>query len=366
MKSVLRLGVIFSLAASALSGAFAADLAPGMKAPSLKFSEWIKGTEVKAFKPGNVYVVEFWATWCGPCIEGMPHLSELQAKFKDKVTVIGVNAFERPDEKDISAKVKKFVEGQGSKMAYTVARDTTEGDMAKNWMTAANQNGIPCAFIVDQKGEVVWIGHPAMMDEPLSQVVEGTFDLEQSKKDFAAQMEATEKRMALSKRLAELNALYKEGKKDEAEKGFDEFIKANPGMKPAVDNARLNLYFADDFPKAEKIIREQMASAQGNALNMSLFSFAQRPLMVKEEDKAAAEKLQGDVIAHILKSVPENDAFVRLAMVRPLVRLGKVKDAVALAELALKNFDADPKKEEANRKAFEDALKEAQAADKED
>lgn len=43
------------------------------------------------FQKGNVYVVEFWATWCQPCIAGMPHLSRLQEKYaKDGVFIISV------------------------------------------------------------------------------------------------------------------------------------------------------------------------------------------------------------------------------------------------------------------------------------
>ena len=71
----------------------APSLKGGDPAPPLKVSKWLQGEPVKAFEPGKVYVVEFWATWCGPCIAFMPHLAELQAEYKDKsVTVIGFTA----------------------------------------------------------------------------------------------------------------------------------------------------------------------------------------------------------------------------------------------------------------------------------
>src|SRR5690606_10442976 len=70
-----------------------ASLKAGDPAPPLKASKWLQGDEVKRFEPGKVYVVEFWATWCGPCIAFMPHLAELQARYKDKgVTVIGITS----------------------------------------------------------------------------------------------------------------------------------------------------------------------------------------------------------------------------------------------------------------------------------
>src|SRR6266487_2199320 len=55
-----------------------AKLKIGDPAPAFKVSKWLQGTEVKSFEKGKVYVVEFWSTWCGPCIVMMPHMSELQ------------------------------------------------------------------------------------------------------------------------------------------------------------------------------------------------------------------------------------------------------------------------------------------------
>ncbi len=149
----------------------------GSNAPELAIAEFVKGESVHAFEDDRVYVVEFWATWCGPCIRAFPHLSELQEKHADDVTFIGVNIWERPGETPAAklTRIKEFVEKQGDRMGYTVAVES-DGKMAEGWMEAANQNGIPAAFIVDGAGKISWMGHPMEIDEPLEHVIAGTND----------------------------------------------------------------------------------------------------------------------------------------------------------------------------------------------
>src|SRR5882757_3255499 len=77
----------------------AATLNVGDPAPRLQPGKWVQGEAVKEFARDKVYIVEFWATWCGPCRVSIPHLNELHAKLKDKgVIVIGQDAWE--DEPD--------------------------------------------------------------------------------------------------------------------------------------------------------------------------------------------------------------------------------------------------------------------------
>jgi thiol-disulfide isomerase/thioredoxin len=68
----------------------------GDAAPTLQVDKWLKGEPTKKFEPGKIYVIECWATWCGPCIASMPHVTKMAAKYKDKgVIVIGVDVWER-------------------------------------------------------------------------------------------------------------------------------------------------------------------------------------------------------------------------------------------------------------------------------
>src|SRR5688572_14083984 len=112
------------LAGMALSvaGAKAAALNVGDPAPKLAIAKWAQGEPVKEFDSSKVYVVEFWATWCGPCIKSIPHLNELHEKFKDKgLVVIGQNLGEN------EGKVAPFIEKMGDKMTYRVAIEDAGG-----------------------------------------------------------------------------------------------------------------------------------------------------------------------------------------------------------------------------------------------
>jgi thiol-disulfide isomerase/thioredoxin len=144
----------------------------GDKAPTLTADKWLQGEEVKAFASGKIYVVEFWATWCGPCIVMMPHMAEMQAEFKDKgVTFIG---YTKKDPNNSEEKVTAFVKKRGPKLGYTFAYDA-EPDVYEAWMTAAGQGGIPCCFVVDRTGNVAYIGHPMYLDIVLPKVVDGAW-----------------------------------------------------------------------------------------------------------------------------------------------------------------------------------------------
>ncbi len=142
------IGVVAAVAiACAGASARAQTLGIGDPAPKLEVKSFVKGEPVKAFEPGKSYVVEFWATWCGPCKTSIPHLTELQKKHPE-ATFIGVSVFEREP-----AGVEPFVKEMGDKMAYRVAMDAVpkgkdpgEGAMAKSWMEAAQQERDPDRF----------------------------------------------------------------------------------------------------------------------------------------------------------------------------------------------------------------------------
>ena len=104
MKKLIPLLSAALMSAALVSAQAEHALKIGDAAPPLKVGKWIKGEPVKAVEAGKLHVLEFWATWCGPCVAAIPHVSELQKKHAD-VVFIGVNVWEDDPEK---------VEGFGS------------------------------------------------------------------------------------------------------------------------------------------------------------------------------------------------------------------------------------------------------------
>jgi thiol-disulfide isomerase/thioredoxin len=133
----------------------------GDVAAPLMVHQWIQGGPVDVKDGKGLTVVEFWATWCGPCRVSIPHLTALQKKLKDQgVRMVGIS-----DEEP--AKVKPFVEKMGATMGYAVACDDNRQTYS-GYMDAFGYNSIPTAFIVGKDGRILWHGHPmAGLDQAL-------------------------------------------------------------------------------------------------------------------------------------------------------------------------------------------------------
>jgi thiol-disulfide isomerase/thioredoxin len=147
----------------------------GDPAPSLRLSAWIKGEPVKKFEKGRVYVLEFWATWCKPCIAEMPHLSALARKYKDKITFLGIDILEAKSMR----KVKNFVDSMGNRMDYNVAM-ADSNFMQTEWINASGKPALPGSFVVDAEGRLAWFGHPSQLDEVLSKIANNSWNINEA------------------------------------------------------------------------------------------------------------------------------------------------------------------------------------------
>jgi thiol-disulfide isomerase/thioredoxin len=191
MTTLLRLLGVSILAIGLTAWAIPPTSTPALKigdrAPVLESISWLQGDPVTKYEPRRVYVVEFWATWCPPCIKAIPHLSAIQKKYADTLTVIGVNADGILGGKaDVDA-VHDFMMKHGKEMEYTVAMDDpVKKTMSETWVTASGSLGAPTAAIIDQRGKLVWIGYPDVLkgytfDQALEDTLNGKIDLERSR-----------------------------------------------------------------------------------------------------------------------------------------------------------------------------------------
>ncbi len=222
----------------------------GSAAPAIKVSKWFKGTPVTEFKEGEVYVMEFWATWCGPCIAAMPHVTELAKTYEGKVTVVGVSVWERPDEQTdeaIAKLVAPFVEKQGERMVYNVAAEGIDHAMADGWLRAAGQNGIPCSMIIGRDRKIAWIGHPMELEKPLAQVVEGTFDVKLAEEEYTKKWQARQERQQL---LEPITAARRAKDGAALVAAIDKAVAAQPDLEEALAPMRFEGLLLSDEPAA--------------------------------------------------------------------------------------------------------------------
>ncbi|MEH6537157.1 MAG: TlpA disulfide reductase family protein [Psychroserpens sp.] len=129
------------------------------KAPSIDSIKWI--TDQPDTK-GKFVLLDFWATWCKPCKNVIPHMNAFSTEFKNDIIVIGIS--EETEEKVKSMKTPV--------MEYFSALDANS-----SLNTAYSIQGIPHVVLIDPKGVVRWEGFPALTDHELtSEVIKDIID----------------------------------------------------------------------------------------------------------------------------------------------------------------------------------------------
>jgi len=204
----------------------------GDPAPPLSVSEWAKGEKIDKLQPNETYVVEFWAPWCLACRQTIPHLTELAHHYKSEgVHFIGVNVWQHD-----TKRVQPFVDEMGDKMGYAVALDAVpdgsppdDGAMAKGWMVAADEHGIPTAFVI-QDGKIAWIGYPSELDEPLAKIVSRQWDITAAIKQRLARKALDRKEKAAQDKIDPVLFVAKNYK--DAILLIDEAISNDPELAP--------------------------------------------------------------------------------------------------------------------------------------
>ncbi|MGH9903023.1 MAG: TlpA disulfide reductase family protein, partial [Pyrinomonadaceae bacterium] len=148
-------------------------------APEIKAVEWVDQSPVKLSDlRGQVVLLDFWATWCGPCVVTIPHLNKLHKKYKDRgLTVIGLTRYygeaegrEMTPQEEL-AFLRQFKKKFGVGYGFAVA----DSEINRETYGVA---GIPTAVLIDRRGAVRHIIHGVYpgSDEELTSAVRKLLD----------------------------------------------------------------------------------------------------------------------------------------------------------------------------------------------
>lgn len=336
-----------------------AQKAPALKvgdtAPEIKVGKWIQGDPVTQLGKGKVTIVEFWATWCGPCRESIPHLTEMSKKFAGKATFVGVSVYEShggPFAADTYEKVGKFVTQMGEKMTYTVAADGESAFMGKNWMEAAGQGGIPTAFVVGKDGKIAWIGHPSGLEEVVGKVVEGKFDVAAAKKQAQKEKDDEAKNQKL---MAAFNKAMSESRFKDAVAALDPIAKAMPKQKLSIEVTKYQLMLRYDEKGAYNLAKSLLdgeAKEDAQALNTIAWAIVDDNAKLKKPDY----KLALQVALQAVKASKEQDGSIMDTLAAAYFKTGDKAKAAATEKKAITLAENDKNSPEELVKQLKDQL----------
>jgi thiol-disulfide isomerase/thioredoxin len=93
---------------------------------------------------GKYVLMDFWGTWCGPCVKEMPKVKAYSEKYKDKLVILGINSGDTKD------KIDKFITPNGYTWTHLM-----DGKGDANFVFKFNVAGFPTKFIIDPEGKVL-------------------------------------------------------------------------------------------------------------------------------------------------------------------------------------------------------------------
>ncbi|MCK1745234.1 TlpA family protein disulfide reductase [Bradyrhizobium sp. 139] len=341
----------------------------GSPAPSIKVEDWLRGQPVTKFEPGKVYIIEFCATWCGPCIASMLNLVILQSKYRSNgVEVVGIAAHEQASTADEArASLDAWLTKSLPTLNFAIAFDYS-GEMNKLWMDPSFSVGIPSSFVVDRDGRFAFIGHPTQLDNALPKILNGSWALSDEAKALDAERittgrrrkrELSQKRALVEPIFARLEAAMNSKDWAAALSGVEEALAAMPddvtfrGL-----HAELLLHKIRDMRTGLAVLRQLVRDAIDKK-SVVWMSVAIRQLFDPAKDYSGfphAERfaMGRDLSEHILAANPpqgsEGAKFLSYgAVAQYYYETGNRDRAIELVEVALKWLDAAPASDVAKR-----------------
>ena len=139
----------------------------GSVAPPVPFLDWLRGDPLPGLEPGRPTVLDFWASWCGPCLQAAPHLQQVADEFAGRVNVVGVTVI---DERNPLPAVVRVL-GATKAMRHGVRYATID----RQTQVAYGVSGLPTAVVVGPDGRIAYVGSPLLLEDVLDRVLAGTW-----------------------------------------------------------------------------------------------------------------------------------------------------------------------------------------------
>ena len=136
----------------------------GSKAPDFELTD-LSGKKVQLSDfQGKVVILDFWATWCGPCRMEIPNFVKLQTKYGDKLAIVGLTV-SSPE-----ADVRSFAQKQGINYSVLLEADNLTDRYG-------GIVGIPTTFVLDRQGRItqkfIGVMEPSTFEEAIQPLLAG-------------------------------------------------------------------------------------------------------------------------------------------------------------------------------------------------
>lgn len=184
--AIASYGLCGWLLSSVLAIPAVAQVTFGTPAPALQVEQWAAGEPVGEFRAGQTYVVFFGATWAPSSLASLPRVIRLQTEHAGKLQVVGIisdraswlQRFLQRPAYDVIAE-STLTKPWGEIITFPLAVDPSSQTL-RAYRGADQSLDLPHTVIIGGDGKVQWQGHPGLLNEPLQQVLDGSWTAEKN------------------------------------------------------------------------------------------------------------------------------------------------------------------------------------------